>query len=67
MGEAADRIEELERALAEAQADARRFAYWFSNEQKPGKLLTDYLDGVREKWSLDQWRAAIDAAMKEGQ
>lgn len=44
--------------------DAVRFAWWFSAEGKEA-FLTEYLRGVREGWSLDQWRAAIDKAMQQ--
>lgn len=28
-----------------------------------GPFVVEYLRGIRERWSLDQWRAAIDKAM----
>lgn len=43
-------------------ADARRFAWYFSDEPK-GWWLATYLDGMRAGWTTDQWRAAIDAAI----
>lgn len=44
------------------EADARRFAWYFSDKPK-GDWLQTYLDGIRAGWTTDQWRAAIDAAM----
>jgi hypothetical protein len=41
--------------------DGERFAWYFSDEPK-GDFLSAFMQGVREHWSLDQWRAAIDAA-----
>ena len=43
--------------------DADRFAWWFSEAEKRD-FLTTYFEGVNKKWSTDQWRAAIDYAMK---
>lgn len=43
--------------------DAERFHWYISSEPK-GNFLNTYLRGVREKWTLDQWRAAIDSARK---
>ena len=66
LGEQRDKL--LERTQAaevragEAEQDARRFAWWFSNETKHGDIVNEYLRGVREQWTLDKWRAAIDAA-----
>ena len=41
--------------------DAERFIWWFSDAEK-GTYINDYLQGIREHWTLDQWRASIDAA-----
>lgn len=50
-------------AQAERDAkDAARFAWYFGDKPK-GEWLETYLDGIRAGWTLDQWRAAIDAAM----
>jgi hypothetical protein len=45
-----------------ADADTARLEYFFS----PGcKLdINGYMQGVREGWTVDQWREYIDAAMK---
>lgn len=43
--------------------DAERFHWYISSEPK-GNFLNTYLRGVREKWTLDQWRVAIDRARK---
>lgn len=51
-------------AASSDEQDARRFA-WFLSDAPKGDFITVYLQGVREHWSLDQWRDAIDAAMKE--
>lgn len=48
--------------IAYLEADAKRFEWWFGGTDKASFLLT-YLDGVRAKWTVDQWRAAIDAEM----
>jgi hypothetical protein len=45
-----------------AVADAQRFAWYFSDSPK-GDFLMTYLDGMKQGWTADQWRAAIDAAM----
>lgn len=42
--------------------DAARFAWYFSNTPKGDWLMT-YLDGINAGWTIDQWRASIDAAM----
>lgn len=50
--------------------DTERFVWWFSDTDKPNEFINTYLQGVREHWSVDQWRACIDLAMslpaKEG-
>lgn len=57
-----DELERLQAENAELRADAERFRWWFSSEPKPGEFVNEYLDGVRQNWSLDQWRMAIDRA-----
>lgn len=61
----ADLIDAL---MAERDAlarDAARFDWYFGpNVLKPADFMSEYLRGVREQWTPDQWRAAIDAAMK---
>jgi hypothetical protein len=58
----------VQEALAERNAlarDAARFDWYFGpNVLKPADFMSEYLRGVREQWTPDQWRAAIDAAMK---
>lgn len=57
-------IEEAQRLVRErdaARADAQRFVWWFCTDDKSTFVL-EYLYGMRGGWSLDQWRAAIDAA-----
>ena len=58
-----DKITELEAALAAAQKDAERWVWWMSDKPKPGATINDYLQGVREHWTLNQWRAWADAAI----
>lgn len=59
----------LDRAIAALQSaaqdrkDAELFAWYFSTKPK-FQFLNDYMEGMREDWSLDQWRAAITAAMQ---
>jgi hypothetical protein len=59
---------EIEALKAERDAlarDAARFDWYFGpNVLKPADFMSEYLRGVREQWTPDQWRAAIDAAMK---
>jgi hypothetical protein len=52
-------------ATAGEAQDAARFAWWFSEAPKPDAFMATYLQGVREHWSLDQWRTAIDAALAQ--
>jgi len=49
--------------LTEDEKDAARFRWWFSPTPKAHYLL-EYQKGLRERWSLDEWRISIDAAMK---
>jgi hypothetical protein len=42
--------------------DANRFRWWFGPEDKVIVALP-YFDGCTKGWTLDQWRAAVDAAM----
>jgi len=58
----ADRILADERK--KAASDSQRFEWYFSDKPKGDWLLT-YLDGMKTGWTTDQWRAAIDAAMRE--
>lgn len=51
----------------ELRGDAERLAWWFSWDAKPAGFMNTYLQGIRERWSLDQWRAAIDAARSTAQ
>lgn len=59
--DAAERAEAAERELAEAQRDAERFEWWFSRDVDKRDFLPTYFHGIRERWSLSTWRAAIDA------
>ncbi len=53
--------EKAERELAEAQGDAERFEWWFSSDVDKRNFMPTYFHGIRERWSLSNWRAAIDA------
>ena len=44
--------------------DAARLEWYFGPSDKKDWLDT-YMRGMREGWSVGQWRAAIDAAMVE--
>ena len=55
-GQAA-RIEELEQ-------DRARMEWYFGDFGKVGWVDT-YLSGIRERWSVDQWRAAIDKELQK--
>lgn len=43
------------------RADAERME-WFFGEGDKLPFMQNYLLGIREKWTVDQWRASIDAA-----
>jgi hypothetical protein len=43
--------------------DAARFDWYFGRTDKIDFMQT-YLTGMKDGWTPDQWRAAIDAAMK---
>jgi hypothetical protein len=45
--------------------DTERLEWFFGNTPKSDFLLA-YLKGIQEKWSPDQWRAAIDEAIDSG-
>lgn len=49
--------------LAALRADAERLEWYFGPASKADWLDT-FMTGVRENWTVDQWRAAIDAAME---
>lgn len=50
-------------ATRQDERDAARFVWWVSNAPKPPEFMTDFMRGMREQWTVDQWRAATDAAM----
>ena len=57
---------EIEALKAERDAlarDAARFDWYFGRTDKIDFMQT-YLTGMKDGWTPDQWRAAIDAAMK---
>lgn len=49
---------------ARVEADAARFSWFFGNRDK-GSFVPSYMRGLRKQWTLDQWRAAIDEAMRQ--
>lgn len=49
--------------LAKARMDRKRVD-WFFSQTNNGPFIETYLRGNRENCSVDQWRAAIDEAMK---
>jgi hypothetical protein len=64
----ADQVKEIDRLTKryqEAKADADRFVWWFSAD-KSADFLAAYMTGMREDWSLDKWRQAIDKAREKG-
>lgn len=56
------RLSEQETLLAERNRDAERFEWFFGDSDKL-PFMSNYLLGVRESWTPNQWRAAIDEAM----
>lgn len=54
----------LDAVIAERDAAVDRFDWYFGSHDKTAFINT-YMQGMREGWSLDQWRAAIDAAMEK--
>ena len=63
-GERSAAVRTLKPTLSEQ--DAIRFCWWFSTDdaRRKGAFVPQYMRGLREGWSLDQWRAAIDKAMQ---
>lgn len=51
--------------LRDQHPDTARFDYWFGPAAKPVDI-NEYLRGVREGWSADEWRNWIDAARNAG-
>lgn len=52
-------IESQAAELAAAKKDAERFDFWFSPKKKSIDI-DQYMNGYREHWSPNQWRAYID-------
>ena len=51
-----------------AEADARRFAFWFSPKDSPEKInntIHEYLAGLNNHESIDWWRGYIDRLMNK--
>lgn len=42
--------------------DTARLEWYFGDTDKIDFVMT-YLQGIKEKWTTDQWRVAIDTAM----
>jgi len=63
--QANDRVSDWDEVRAERdalRADAERFAWYFGSEDKM-PFMKAYIDGLASGYTLDQWRAAIDAAI----
>lgn len=61
---AADELERLTRELEEARKDQARLDWFFGPGDKT-PFLDPYMLGVRQNYSIAQWRTAIDAAMSQ--
>lgn len=61
---AADAIDAAIKQRDQDAKDAARLEWYFGPSDKKDWLDT-YMRGMREGWSVGQWRAAIDAAMVE--
>lgn len=48
------------------QTDTDRFDWFFGSGDQKAKydFMAVYLKGLSERWTPDQWRAAIDQAMR---
>jgi hypothetical protein len=55
-------LDELTAKVEQLTADRDRFDWYFGCNNKPMDFLLNHLKGMQEKWSVDQWRAAIDKA-----
>jgi hypothetical protein len=61
-------LSEWQKLVTERDAlarDAARFNWYFGRTGKESVFVGEYMRGIREGWTPDQWRAAIDAAMSE--
>ena len=58
----ADHLTKTHPQPAQDAEDAARLEWYFGPSDKKDWLDT-YMRGMREGWSVGQWRAAIDAAM----
>jgi hypothetical protein len=56
-------VDALETRLLAAERDAARFVWYFDWTTKGENFIAAYMQGMREHWTLEQWRAAIDKAM----
>ncbi len=57
------RIKELEAENALLRADTQRLDWYFGSTPK-GDFMSTFMEGMKAAWTPDQWRAAIDEAMK---
>jgi len=64
-GQIADHIDKLASALPFTDAkDSERFDWYFRPDRvKCTDFMKQYFKGMKERWTPDQWRAAIDAAI----
>ena len=48
--------------LVAAAEDSRRLDWWITTQK--GEYLQEYMRGMREGWTIEQWRVSIDDAMR---
>lgn len=59
-------LEAQDTRIAELEQDKARLEWYFSSSPpKDQNFMNVYLQGMREGWTPDQWRAAIDDAMED--
>lgn len=50
--------------MKQQHPDTKRFDWFFGSKDKY-PFLDAYMQGVREGWTVDQWREAIDRQMEQ--
>ena len=53
--------------MEQEHADAQRFEWWFTETAERAKCRSNVICRSSERWTPDDWRAAIDKQMKEEQ